>query len=251
MGRLDGRFALVTGGGRGIGAATAKLFAREGATVGIMGKGQQSLTRTQAKCRSENLEIETFVGDVAVREDVDRAIAGFVERFGRIDILVNNAGMTMPSAFSDKTEAEWMRVLQVNLIGPFLCSQAATRHMRKAGRGKIVNVTSVRAIEHCGRAPVMDYSAAKAGVVNMTKTLAKELAPEINVNAVAPGHTATDIIGGLPEATRQGMLAGTPLGRFASTRDIANAILFLSSDESDFITGQQIVVDGGFSLKAG
>jgi 3-oxoacyl-[acyl-carrier protein] reductase len=251
VGRLDGRFALVTGGGRGIGAATAKLFAREGATVGIMGKGQESLTRTQADCRAENLEIETFVGDVAVKQDVDRAIDGFVERFGRIDILVNNAGMTMPSAFPDKTEAEWMRVLQVNLIGPFLCSQAATRHMRKTGRGKIVNVSSVRAIDHCGRAPVMDYSAAKAGVVNMTKTLAKELAPDINVNAVAPGHTSTDIINGLPEATRQGMLAGTPLQRFASTQDIAHAILFLSSAESDFITGQQIVVDGGFSLKAG
>jgi 3-oxoacyl-[acyl-carrier protein] reductase len=123
--------------------------------------------------------------------------------------------------------------------------------MRREGRGKIVNVTSVRGLDHCGRAPVMDYSAAKAGLVNMTKTLAKELAPNINVNAVAPGHTSTDIINGLPEATRQGMLAGTPLERFASTQDIANAILFLSSAESDFITGQQIVVDGGFSLKAG
>jgi 3-oxoacyl-[acyl-carrier protein] reductase len=248
---LDGRFALVTGGGRGIGAATARLFAQEGATVGIMGKGQESLTRTQADCRSEKLVVESFVGDVAIKQDVDRAIDSFVERFGRIDILVNNAGMTMPSAFPDKTEEEWMRVLQVNLIGPFLCSQSAARHMRTAGRGKIVNVTSVRGVEHCGRAPVIDYSAAKAGVVNMTKTLAKELAPDINVNAVAPGHTSTDIIKALPEATRQGMLAGTPLERFASPQDIANAILFLSSAEADFITGQQIVVDGGFSLKAG
>jgi 3-oxoacyl-[acyl-carrier protein] reductase len=251
VGRLDGRFALVTGGGRGIGAATARLFAQEGATVGIMGKGQESLTRTQADCRSEKLVVESFVGDVAIKQDVDRAIDSFVERFGRIDILVNNAGMTMPSAFPDKTEEEWMRVLQVNLIGPFLCSQSAARHMRTAGRGKIVNVTSVRGVEHCGRAPVIDYSAAKAGVVNMTKTLAKELAPDINVNAVAPGHTSTDIIKALPEATRQGMLAGTPLERFASPQDIANAILFLSSAEADFITGQQIVVDGGFSLKAG
>jgi 3-oxoacyl-[acyl-carrier protein] reductase len=251
VGRLKGRFALVTGGGRGIGAATARLFAKEGAVVGIMGKGEESLTKSQAAAKAEGLEIETFVGDVSVKADVERVVESFVKKFGRIDILVNNAGMTMPRAFPDKTEEEWMRVLQVNLIGPFLCSQAAAAHMRKAGSGKIVNVTSVRGVDHCGRAPVLDYSAAKAGLVNMTKTLAKELAPIINVNAVAPGHTSTDILASLPEETKKGMLAGTPLDRFAQPDDIAQAILFLSSAESNFITGQQLVVDGGFSLKAG
>ena len=241
----------MTGGGRGIGAATARLLAREGATVGIMGKGEESLAKCREEMMRDGLNVETFVGDVSDKADVQRVIDAFVAKFGRIDILVNNAGMSMPRAFPDKTADEWAQVLNVNLIGPFLCSQAAAAHMRKAGRGKIVNVTSVRAVEHCGRAPVMDYSAAKAGLVNMTKTLAKELAPIINVNAVAPGHTRTDMLISLPEETKKGMLAGTPLNRFAEPDDIANAIVFLSSAEADFITGQQLVVDGGFSLKAG
>jgi len=251
VGRLEGHTALVTGGGRGIGAATARLLAREGATVGIMGKGEESLAKCREEMMRDGLNVETFVGDVSDKADVQRVIDAFVAKFGRIDILVNNAGMSMPRAFPDKTADEWAQVLNVNLIGPFLCSQAAAAHMRKAGRGKIVNVTSVRAVEHCGRAPVMDYSAAKAGLVNMTKTLAKELAPIINVNAVAPGHTRTDMLISLPEETKKGMLAGTPLNRFAEPDDIANAIVFLSSAEADFITGQQLVVDGGFSLKAG
>ena len=251
MGRLDGRCALITGGGRGIGAATTRVFAREGAKVGILGKGSESLARTKAELAKEGLVVETFLGDISVPEDANRAVDEFVATFGGIDVLVNNAGMTMPRAFPDKTLDEWMKVLQVNLVGTFLCSQAAARHMREAGKGKIVNVTSVRGLDHCGRAPVADYSAAKAGVVNLTKTLAKELAPKITVNAIAPGHTSTDMLRSLPDETKQGMLAGTPLNRFAEPEDIANAILFLSSAEADFITGQQIVVDGGFSLKAG
>ncbi|MCP4615444.1 MAG: 3-oxoacyl-ACP reductase FabG [Bradyrhizobium sp.] len=251
MGRLDGYSALVTGGGRGIGAATARLYAQQGAKVGIMGKGAESLERTKANLADEGLAVETFVGDVSVDEDVARVVDDFAARFGRLDILVNNAGMSLPRPFSEKTSDEWIKVLRVNLIGTFLCSQAAARHMRAAGRGKIVNVTSVRALDHCGRAPVADYSAAKAAVVNLTRTLAKELAPKITVNAVAPGHTRTDMLRALPDEARRDMLAGTPLQRFAEPEEIANAILFLGSPESNFITGQQIVVDGGFSLKTG
>lgn len=251
IGRLAGRSALITGGGRGIGAATALLFAREGARVGILGKGAESLSATQAAAQRDGLEIEIFVADVAEQAEVATAMETFVTHFGGIDVLVNNAGMTMPRAFDEKTQAEWARVLQVNLVGPFLCCQAAVPHMQAAGSGKIVNVTSVRGLDHCGRAPVMDYSAAKAGLINMTKTLAKELAPHITVNAVAPGHTSTDILKTLPDETKMAMLSGTPLDRFAEPDDIAQAILFLSSGAANFITGQQIVVDGGFSLKAG
>ena len=251
MGRLEGKCALITGGGRGIGAETARTFVREGARVAVLGKGEASLAAIRSEIEKAGGALATFVGDVADEAEVRRAVDGAASALGGLDILVNNAGMTMPRPFVDKTIDEWRRVLEVNLIGAFLCSQAAARHMLAAGAGKIVNVTSVRALEHCGRAPVMDYSAAKAGLVNLTKTLAKELAPKINVNAVAPGHTETDILKALSNEVRGAMLAGTPLARFGQPSDIAAAILFLASKDADFITGHQLVVDGGFSLKAG
>lgn len=249
MGRLEGKTALITGGGRGIGAATALTFAREGARVGIMGKGEQSLAKMKGEAAGQQLAIETLVGDVGSKEDSTRVVDALVAKFGRIDILVNNAGTAINRPFADKTVEEINEVLRVNLVGTFLMAQAAARHMRASGSGKIVNVGSVRGVAHCGREGVMDYSAAKAAVVSLTKTLAKELAPNINVNIVSPGHTNTDLLRGMPEDVKKTMIAGTYLRRFAEPQDIANAILFLTSPESDFITGQHLVVDGGFSLK--
>ena len=253
MARLDGKCALVTGGGRGIGAATALTLAREGARVGIMGKGEPSLAKTKADAASQGLSLATFVGDVGNTADAARVVDAFAGQFGRIDILVNNAGMAINRPFTEKSAADINEVLRVNFVGTFLMSQAAARHMRSAGPGsgygKIVNVGSVRGVEHCGREGVMDYSAAKAAVVSLTKTMAKELAPNINVNVVSPGHTNTDLLRSMPEEVKQSMLAGTYLRRFAEPQDIANAILFLASPESDFITGHHLVVDGGFSLK--
>jgi 3-oxoacyl-[acyl-carrier protein] reductase len=249
MGRLEGKCALVTGGGRGIGAATALALAREGARVGIMGKGEASLAKMKSDAAGQRLAIETFLGDVGSKDDAVRTVDAFVAKFGRIDVLVNNAGMAINRPFADKSVEDVNEVLRVNFVGTFLMSQAAARHMRGAGSGKIVNVASVRGVEHCGREGVMDYSAAKAAVVSLTKTLAKELAPHINVNVVSPGHTNTDLLRGMPEEVKKAMLAGTYLRRFAEPQDIANAILFFASPESDFITGQHLVVDGGFSLK--
>ena len=251
MSRLANKCALITGGGRGIGRATAFRFAREGARVGIMGKGEASLAKAKADAAAEGLTIATYLGDVGTKDDVTRVVDAFAKDFGRIDILVNNAGLGRGAKFMDKTVEEWNDVLRVNLIGTFLMAQAAAKHMLAAKSGKIVNISSVRGLDTCGREGTMDYSAAKAGVINLTKTMAKELAPHINVNVVLPGHTDTDVLRGLPEEVRTNMLAGTYLRRFAHVDDIANAILFLSSSESDFITGQQILVDGGFSLKAG
>ena len=246
-GRLDGKTALVTGGGRGIGQAIALRFAREGARVAIVGPHKETLADTVSKGRG----IEPIVGDVTRKQDVDRALDAFIGKFQRIDILVNNAGGIDPKPFFDKSSADWMRILELNLVSAFLCAQATARHMLEAKAGKIINITSVRGLEHCGREPIMDYSAAKAALISFTMTLAKQLAPHVNVNAVGPGHTKTDIWRSLAQEVKDKMLAGTYLQRFAEPEDIANAVLFFASAESDFITGQHLVVDGGFSLKAG
>jgi NAD(P)-dependent dehydrogenase (short-subunit alcohol dehydrogenase family) len=245
--KLEGKTALITGGGRGIGQAIALRFAREGAGVAIVGPHKRTLDDTVAKGKG----IEPIVGDVTKKPEVDAAMAAFMKKFGRIDILVNNAGGTDPKPFADKTGADWLRIYELNVVSAFLCAQAASQHMLAAKRGAIVNITSVRALEHCGREPIMDYSAAKAAMVSFTMTLAKQLAPHVNVNAVGPGHTKTDIWRALPQDVKDKMLAGTYLARFAEPEDIANAVLFFASDEASFITGQHLVVDGGFSLKAG
>ncbi len=245
--RLQGRSALITGGGRGIGQAIALRFAREGARVAIMGPRRETLADTVAK----GAGIEPLVGDATRKADVDAAIGSVVKKFGRIDILVNNAGGTDPKPFFDKTGEDWSRIYELNVVSAFLCAQAAARHMLEAKRGTIINIASVRGLEHCGREPIMDYSAAKAAMISFTMTLAKQLAPHVTVNAVGPGHTKTDIWKKLSQDVKDKMLAGTPLARFAEPEDIANAVVFFASDEASFITGQHLVVDGGFQLKSG
>jgi 3-oxoacyl-[acyl-carrier protein] reductase len=245
--RVEGKCALVTGGGRGIGQAIALRFAREGARVAIVGPRSETLADTVSKGGA----IEAIVGDVTKKEDVDRTMEVVLEKFGRLDILVNNAGGTDPKPFFDKTAADWMRSYELNVVSAFLCAQAAARPMLEAKRGRIINISSVRGLAHCGREPIMDYSAAKAAMTSFTLTLAKQLAPHITVNAVGPGHTKTDIWRALPPEVKDKMLAGTYLQRFAEPEDIAHAVLFFASDEAAFITGQHLVIDGGFSLKSG
>lgn len=245
--RLQGKSALVTGGGRGIGQAIALRFAREGAKVAIVGPHRETLASTAGQAPG----MEVIVGDVTRKDDVDRALDTVLKKFQKLDILVNNAGGTDPKPFFEKTPADWMRVWELNVVSAFLCSQAAAKPMLAASSGTIINIASVRGVEHLGREPIMDYSAAKAGMVSFTMTLAKQLAPHIRVNAVGPGHTKTDIWKKLSQEVKDKMLAGTFLQRFAEVDDIANAVLFFASDEASFITGQHLVVDGGFSLKAG
>jgi len=251
MPRLEGRCALITGGSRGIGAAAALTFAREGARVGIMARSERNLAAMKQSAAAAGLAIETFAGDVGRKEDAVRCVDDFVRRCARIDILVNDAGIGIGRPFFEKTVEDWNETLRVNLVGTFLMCQAAAKHMVAARSGKIVNISSVRGLGALGREPVMDYSAAKAAVISLTKTLAKQLAPDITVNVVVPGHTETDLLKAQPEAVRAAMLAGTYLRRFGTPQDIANAIAFLASAEADFITGQALVVDGGFALKAG
>jgi 3-oxoacyl-[acyl-carrier protein] reductase len=199
--------------------------------------------------RSKGFELKAFTGDVSKKDSVEHFMADFVKQFGRIDILVNNAGIAISRPFMEKTVEDWIKTLEVNLIGVFLCSQAAAKYMLQQKSGKIINISSIRGIDHCGREGIMDYSASKGAVINLTKTMAKELAPHINVNTVAPGHTLTEMTQPLPDEIKRTMIEGSYLKRMAQPEDIAKAILFLASDDANFITGQLLLVDGGFSLK--
>jgi len=247
--KLDNKTALITGGGRGIGAATAFLFAEEGARVGIVDLREEGLEEVVAKAKQRGLEFKTFVGDVSKKDQIERVMEGFIQKLGRIDILVNNAGIAISRPFLEKTVEDWVKTLQVNLIGVFLCSQAAAGYMLEQKSGKIINISSIRGINHCGREGIMDYSASKGAVINLTKTMAKELAPYINVNTVAPGHTNTEMTKSLPQEVRRNMIEGAYLKRLAEPEEIAKAILFFASSDADFITGQLLLIDGGFSLK--
>jgi len=247
--RLKDKTALITGGGRGIGLTTALLMMSEGARVGIVELNEAHIQHALETAASRGYSLKAYGGDVSKKDQVEGFMEAFVGEFGRIDILVNNAGIAISRPFMEKTVEDWVKTLEVNLIGVFLCAQAAARPMLARKSGKIVNISSIRGIDHCGREGIMDYSAAKAGVINLTKTMAKELAPFINVNTVAPGHTLTEMTAPLPDAIKKNMIEGSYLKRMAQPEDIARAILFLASEDSNFITGQLLLVDGGFSLK--
>ncbi len=247
--RLKDKTALITGGARGIGGTTAFLFAKEGAKVGILDIREEGLRKIKDQAKKKGIALRTFVGDVSKKDQIESIMQEFVQEFGRIDVLVNNAGIAISRPFLDKTVEDWKKTLEVNLIGIFVCSQAAARYMLEQKSGKIINISSIRGIDHCGREGIMDYSASKAAVISLTKTMAKELAPHVNVNTVAPGHTNTEMIKSLPEEIRKNMIEGSYLKRLAKPQEIAKAILFLASNDADFITGQLLLVDGGFSLK--
>ena len=247
--RLQNKTALITGGGRGIGAGTAFLFAHEGAKVGVVDLNEEHISNFSIKAKAKGFDIKTYTGDVSDKAQVDQFIDTFIKDFGRIDILVNNAGVVIPRPFLEKTVEEWEITLKANLIGVFLCAQAAAQYMLEQKSGKIVNISSIRGIDHCGREAIMDYIEAKIGVISLTKNLSKAQAPHINVKSVAPGHTKTEMTDPLPDDVKKNMIEGSYLKRMAEPEDIANAILFLASDEASFITGQVLLVDGGFSLK--
>jgi 3-oxoacyl-[acyl-carrier protein] reductase len=247
--RFKDKTALITGGGRGIGATTALMMLAEGAKVGIVDLNEVDMKKVAETAESRGYRLKTLIGDVSKKEQVERFTETFVKEYGRIDILVNNAGIAISRPFLEKTVEDWIKTLEINLIGVFLCSQTAARYMLARKSGKIVNISSIRGIDHCGREGIMDYSASKGAVINLTKTMAKELAPHINVNTVAPGHTLTEMTASLPEQVKKTMVEGSYLKRMAQPEDIAKAILFLASEDANFITGQLLLVDGGFSLK--
>jgi len=250
--RLSGKVALITGGGTGIGRAIALAFAREGASVAVAGRRLEKLREVISEIQKQGGAGLAMECDVSRAKDVERAVKGTVERFGRLNVLVNNAGALHVSTVEEIGEEEWDRVMAVNVKGPFLMSRAVLPEFRKCGGGAIVNIGSV-----LGLVAMKDraaYCASKGGVTMLTKAMAIDHGHEnIRVNCICPSIVETELVKGLfdaseqGEARRKGRLALIPLGRFGQPADVAEMAVFLASEESSWLTGAAIPLDGGLT----
>jgi len=245
--RLKDRVALVTGSAQGIGREIALVFAREGADVIISDINMEKAAKTSIEIEAlgrRSLALQLNVTDYA---SVEEAVNKILDKFGKVDILINNAGITKDGLLLRMSEADWDAVINVNLKGTFNCTKAVSKVMIKQRGGRIINIASIIGI--IGNAGQANYSASKAGIIALTKTAAKELASRnIAVNAVAPGFIQTDMTAKLPEELKAKMLEAIPLNRLGSPADVAYTCLFLACEESGYITGQTIVVDGGMVM---
>jgi 3-oxoacyl-[acyl-carrier protein] reductase len=245
---LDGKTALVTGASRGIGRAIALRLAEEGAAVAINYAGNaakaEEVKNLIASKGGKAITIQADVADAAAAEAMVKEVK---ETFGKIDILVNNAGITRDGLLMRMKEEDFDAVIDTNLKGIFHCTKAVTKFMMKQRYGRIVNMASVVGLT--GNAGQTNYAAAKAGVIGFSKSAAKELASRgITVNMVAPGFIGTDMTAGLPDKVKESMEAAIPLGRMGEPEDVADAVLFLASDNASYITGQVVNVDGGMVM---
>jgi len=244
--RFTDRVAFITGAGGGIGAATAKRFASEGAKVvlsDVVLENAANILKEIEAAGGRGLLVE---GSVTSRSEVQTMVDKIMSAYGQIDILINNAGITRDALAKKMTEEQWDQVIDVNLKGTFLCAQAVFGPMSEKNYGKIVNTTSIGALGNLGQA---NYAASKAGVMGLTYTLALEYARyNINVNAVSPGATKTPMTANMPPEALEKVVSTIPLKRMALPEDIANVHAFLSSEEASYITGQIIFVDGGITL---
>ncbi|MBZ4664346.1 MAG: 3-oxoacyl-[acyl-carrier-protein] reductase [Caloramator sp.] len=245
--RLKGKVAIITGAARGIGKATAEKFLKEGASVVICDINQEQVDTAVNELKAISENVIGVKVDVTNRAEVDEMVRLTVEKFGKVDCLVNNAGITADNTLLKMTEAEWDRVIDINLKGVFNCGQAVAKVMVDQGNGVILNATSVVGLY--GNYGQTNYAATKWGVIGMTKTWAKELGKKgIRVNAVAPGFILTPMTEKMPEKVLEMMKDKAPLKRLGMPEDIANAYAFLASDEASFITGAVLSVDGGIVL---
>ena len=245
---LTGKAALVTGGSRGIGRAIAIRLATQGADVAFTYKGNAAAAaETTATVEALERRAIAVQADVRESESAEGVVKATLEAFGKVDILVNNAGVTRDDLIMRMSAEAWREVLETNLFGAFWMVKAVTRPMLKARSGRIVNITSVSG--QAGQMGQANYSSAKAGLIGLTKAAARELASRsITVNAVAPGFVLTELTKDLPEALQAEITARTPLGRFGTTDEIAQAVAFLASDDAAYITGQVLAVDGGLVM---
>lgn len=244
MKRLSSRVAVITGGAKGIGKATAIRFIEEGADVAIWDIDEEAGKEATQELATPSAKVKFYKVNTADLASVERATNQVIEDFGKIDILINNAGITRDSSMKKMTMEQWQQVIDVNLTGVFNCTKAVAPHMAENRYGRILNASSV--VAHNGNFGQTNYVAAKSGVIGMTKVWAREFGRKnITVNAVAPGFIKTEMVETMPPEILEGMAAKTPLARLGEVEDIANAYVFLSSEEASFITGTVLKVDGG------
>jgi 3-oxoacyl-[acyl-carrier protein] reductase len=247
MSSLQGKTALVTGASQGIGRACAVALAKAGARVGLAARNEAKLNEVAAEIATLGGAAAVFALDIASEESIKACAKTAVAHFGSIEILVNNAGITRDTLLLRMKRADWDDVIQTNLTGTFLMTQALLSPMLKARWGRIINISSV--VGETGQAGQANYAASKAGLIGLTKSLARELASRnITANAIAPGYIETAMTAVLDEKQREAMLAHIPLGRAGTDADIANAVRFLASDEAAYITGHVLDVNGGMYM---
>jgi 3-oxoacyl-[acyl-carrier protein] reductase len=244
---LSDKVAIVTGASRGIGRVIAVALAGQGAKVVASARNAEALANLTAEIKAQGGEAVAVVGDVALEEDASNLIQQAIEAYGQVDILVNNAGITRDGLLLRMKNDDWDAVLDTNLKGAFLCTRAVAKVMSKQRSGRIINMSSV--VGEMGNAGQANYCASKAGLLGLTKSVARELARRnVTVNAITPGFIVTDMTENMTDKARDAMTDQIPLGRLGGAEDVANAVLFLASDQSAYITGQVLGVNGGMYM---
>ncbi|MEJ2198063.1 MAG: 3-oxoacyl-[acyl-carrier-protein] reductase [Desulfuromonadales bacterium] len=244
---LSEKVAIVTGASRGIGRCIALALAAQGAKVVASARNAEALDNLVEEIKQQGGEATAVVGDVAVDTDASELIDQAVAKYGQVDILVNNAGITRDGLLLRMKNEDWDAVLDTNLKGAFLCIRAAAKVMSKQRSGRIINISSV--VGEMGNAGQANYCASKAGLLGLTKSVARELARRnVTVNAITPGFIVTDMTDDMTDKARQAMTEQIPLGRLGEVDDIANAVIFLASDQSSYITGQVLGINGGMYM---
>ncbi|MBU2563407.1 MAG: 3-oxoacyl-[acyl-carrier-protein] reductase [Actinobacteria bacterium] len=246
--RLKDRVAIITGGARGIGKKISQTFLKEGASVYIFDVNQEEGARTVGELQpAYDGKVIFFKVDITDEKSVEQSIEKIIEAEGRIDILVNNAGITRDNLILRMSLEDWKKVIDINLTGAFICSKHTVKYMVKNRSGKIINISSIVGVH--GNAGQSNYSSSKAGIIGLTKTLARELAGRnILVNAIAPGYIETEMTKKLSDKIKEKLMEQIPTGRLGSVDDVAKTALFLASDDSNYITGTVINLDGGMGI---